>query len=131
VDLQPGAAFFSRASKLAYSVILGGAAVETGEATGILNPLMATYNLAQGTGTGNRGRWSNAQFDALLSSANHTLDTSQRNALLQQATRVASDDVAVIPVLWLAQIWGMRPGFDYKPRTDGYTIAARVVGPPQ
>ncbi len=129
VDLQPGSVFFTRASKLEFSVILGGAAVETGEATGILNPLMATYNSAAGAGTGNRGRWTNTQFDALLDGAYHTFDNSKRDTMLQQAAMIASDDVAVIPVLWLAQIWGVRPGFDYAPRTDGYTIAAAVKGP--
>jgi peptide/nickel transport system substrate-binding protein len=105
--------------------------VETGEATGILNPLMASFNAAAGLGTGNRGRWSNLQFDTLLDSAYHTFDNARRDTMLQQAAKIASDDVAVIPVLWLAQIWGVRPGFDYAPRTDGYTIAAAVKGTPK
>jgi peptide/nickel transport system substrate-binding protein len=127
VDLQPGAMFFSRASHLEYSVIMGGAAIETGEATGILNPLLATYDSAAGAGTGNRGRWSNPRFDALIDSAFHTLDTDRRDALLRQAAFIASQDVAIIPVLWLAQIWGLRPGLSYAPRSDGYTLASEVT----
>jgi len=127
VDLQPGAIFFSRASHLEYSVIMGGAAIETGEATGILNPLLATYDPATGAGTGNRGRWSNQRFDALLDSAFHTLDTERREALLRQAACIASQDVAIIPVLWLSQIWGLRTGLSYAPRSDGYTLASEVT----
>jgi peptide/nickel transport system substrate-binding protein len=128
VNLQPGAVYFSRASKLEFSVIMGGAAVETGEASSVLYPLMATYNPVTGAGTGNRGRWSDPRFDALLDEALHTLDTNKRNALLQQAARIASKDVAIIPVLWLDNIWGLRSGFTYAPRSDGYTLAAAVSG---
>jgi peptide/nickel transport system substrate-binding protein len=126
VETLPGAIFFNRASKLEYSVILGGAAIETGDATSILNPLLATYNPATGAGMGNRGRWSNPRFDALLNAAFHTLDANGRGALLRQAARIAVDDVAIIPVLWLAQTWGLRRGLTYGARTDGYTLAADI-----
>ncbi|MCW3477871.1 ABC transporter substrate-binding protein [Limobrevibacterium gyesilva] len=126
VDALPGASFFTRASKLEFSAIMGGAAIETGEPTGILNPLLATYDAAKGAGTGNRGRWSNAQFDALLAQAYRTFDNPAREALLQQASRVAVQDVGVIPVLFLEQSWGLRHGFTYAPRSDGYTLAIDV-----
>ncbi len=129
-DVQPGSVFFPRASKLEFSVILGGAAVETGEAIGVLNPLLATFDATRGAGTGNRGRWSNAEFDALLGTATQTFDPAARDALLRHAARIATDDVAIIPVLWLAQIWGLRPGIRYTPRTDGYTLAADVSAAP-
>ena len=130
VDVQPGASFFTRASRLEYSVIMGGAAIETGELTGILNPLLATYDSAKGLGTGNRGRWSSPRFDALLAEAYRTFDEPARTALLQQASRIAVEDTGVIPVLFLQNTWGLRRGLDYAGRGDGYTLADQVRAAP-
>jgi len=130
VDVQPGASFFTRASRLEYSMIMGGAAIETGELTGILNPLLATYDADKGLGTGNRGRWSNPRFDALLAEAYRTFDEPARTALLQQASRIAAEDTGVIPVLFLQNTWGLRRGLDYAGRGDGYTLADQVRAAP-
>ncbi len=127
VDVQPGASFFTRASALEFSMILGGAAIETGEPTGILNPLLATFDAPRGLGSGNRGRWSNARFDTLLAQAYATFDDAQREDLLKQATRIAVDDVGIIPVLFLQQSWALRNGLDMVPRSDGYTLAADIA----
>ncbi len=127
VEALPGNVFFTRASNREYSLIMGGAAAETGEASSVLRPLVATFDPARGDGSGNRGRFSNPKVDAALSEALATVDDAKREALLQEATRIAIAEVAVIPVFFLANSWATGPGVVYTPRADGYTLAINAA----
>ncbi|WP_342358820.1 ABC transporter substrate-binding protein [Terrarubrum flagellatum] len=124
IDVMPGSVYFSRASKLEFSFIMGGAAVETGEAASVLGPLLATYSPT--TGQGNRGRYSNPAFDKALSGALSTIDEAAREKLLQSAMEIGMKDHGVIPLFFLGASWAMRSGLSYGGRTDGYTLAADV-----
>lgn len=127
VEAQPGSVFFTRASNREYSLIMGGAAAETGEASSVLRPLIATFDATRGDGSGNRGRYSNPKVDAALHEALRTVDDAKREALLQEATRIAMADVAVIPIFFLANSWATGPGVAYAPRADGYTLAINAA----
>jgi peptide/nickel transport system substrate-binding protein len=127
VEAQPGNIYFTRASNREYSLIMGGAAAETGEAASVLRPLLATYNPERGDGSGNRGRYSNPEFDRLLAEALRTVDDAKREALLRQATELAMKENGVIPVLFFANSWASRPGVTYRPRTDGWTLAINAT----
>jgi len=127
VEAQPGNIFFARASNREYSLIMGGAAAETGEASSVLRPLLATFDPDKGDGSGNRGRYSNPEFDRLLAEALRTVDDAKREALLQQATELAMRENGVIPIFFLANSWASRPGFSYRPRTDGWTLAINAT----
>ncbi|MBL3554079.1 ABC transporter substrate-binding protein [Rhodovulum sulfidophilum] len=125
VETLPASVYFSRASNLEFSFIMGGAAVETGEASGVLGPLLETYG--DSAGRGNRGRYSNPDFDAALQQARQTLDAPTRRDLLQKATRIAMTDLGVIPVFYLANTWALEDGLSYPGRSDGYTLAYEVT----
>jgi peptide/nickel transport system substrate-binding protein len=127
VEAQPGAVFFTRASNREYSVIMGGAAAETGEASSVLRPLLATYNPEKGDGSGNRGRYANPEFDRLLTEALATVDDAKREALLRDATRLAITENGVIPIFFFANSWASRAGFTYRPRSDGWTLAINAT----
>ncbi len=120
VATMPGSVYFTRASAQEFSLIMGGAAVETGEASGVLGPLLETFS--DKAGQGNRGRYSNPAFDAALTEARRTLDDARREALLQQATRIAMTDLGVIPLFYLANTWALRKDLSYEGRSDGYTL---------
>ncbi len=126
VVTMPGAVYFPRASKLEFSLIMGGAAVETGEASGVLGPLLATFG--PNKGAGNRGRYSSPAFDAAFDAALKTVDDAKREELLQQAMRVGMEDVGVIPLFFMVKNWGLRNGLTMKARTDGYTLAELIAG---
>ncbi|MFT8244199.1 ABC transporter substrate-binding protein [Roseomonas sp. BN140053] len=126
VVTQPGSVFFTRASNREYSLIMGGAAAETGEASSVLRPLLATYDPERGDGSGNRGRYSNPRFDALLRQALATVDDNAREALLRQATELAMGEEGVIPLFLLSYSWATRAGFTYAPRSDGWTLAVNA-----
>ena len=127
VEAQPGNVFFARASNREYSLIMGGAAAETGEAASVMRPLLASFNPEKGDGSGNRGRYSNPEFDRLLTEALATVEDAKREALLRQATELAMKENAVIPIFFLANSWASRPGFNYRPRTDGWTLAINAT----
>lgn len=123
----PASVYFTRASNLEFSFILGGAAAETGEASGTLRPLLATFNTQRGAGSGNRGRYSNARFDALLDRALATVDDQARERLLREATEIGIGELGVIPLFFLVNTWAARPGFEYAGRSDGYTLVENVT----
>jgi peptide/nickel transport system substrate-binding protein len=127
VVVQPGNVFFTRATAREYTLIMGGAAAETGEASSVLRPLLATFDTARGDGSGNRGRYSNPDFDRLLRQALATVDDSQREALLRQATEVAIAEAGVIPLFFLQNSWASRGGIAYRPRSDGWTLAINAT----
>jgi len=127
VVVQPGNVFFTRASARDYTLIMAGAAAETGEASSVLRPLLATFDTARGDGSGNRGRYSNPEFDRLLRQALATVDDAAREALLRQATEVAVADMGVIPLFFLQNTWATRAGIAYRPRSDGWTLAVNAT----
>lgn len=127
VDTMPGSIFFTRASKLEFSLIMGGAAVETGEASGVLAPLLATFGTGQGLG--NRGRYSSAAFDAALKTAQTTIDAPRREAALQEAMDIGMRDLGVIPIFFIANCWAAKASLAHTARSDGYTLASGVRGP--
>jgi peptide/nickel transport system substrate-binding protein len=120
VATLPGSVYFTRASNLEFSFIMGGAAVETGEASGVLGPILETY--VEKAGQGNRGRYSNPEFDKALNEARSTLDDARREELLKKATEIAMTDLGVIPVFYLANTWAVKSDINYAGRSDGYTL---------
>ena len=126
VEAQPGNIFFARASNREYSLIMGGAAAETGEASSVLRPLLASFDPDKGDGSGNRGRYSNPEFDRLLAEALRTVDDAKREALLQEATRLVMEDVGIMPIHIQKNVWAMRPGLVHDARADELTRAQDV-----
>jgi peptide/nickel transport system substrate-binding protein len=125
VEAMPSATFFPQATDLKFSLMLVGWSSGTGEASSPLKALLATYNKDKGYGTANRGRYSNARVDALLEEALATVDDLKREALLQRATEIAINDTGIVPLHFQVNLWAMRSGLAYLPRTDENTLAQK------
>ena len=103
VETMPRSVYFGRASSGGpndtpeFSFILVGWGAGSGEASSPLKSLIATRTPEKGWGSSNRGRYSNAEFDELLTTALSTVDDSMRQDLLAKATEMAIEDVAIIP----------------------------------
>ena len=123
VDTMPSSVFFSRGSKLDFSMMLVGWGSDTAEASSPLKALLATYSKEKGMGSSNRGRYSNPKMDALLEQALSTVDDAKREKLLQQATEVAMNDVGIITLYHQENLWATRKGVVYTPRADERTYA--------
>ena len=91
-----------------------------------LSGVLATYDKEAGTGSLNRARYSNSQFDALLRQAASEFDEAKRNKLLADATRLAMDDAGILPIYWQKLYWAARKGFILDP-DRGEATAARFV----
>lgn len=118
--------FISRVTKLEFSAFFLGWATSSGEASNPLRALVATVNPERGRGSSNRGRYSNPQTDQLIEQAMITADDAAREKLLQQATRLAVEDVAFIPLHNQMNIWGMSPKVTYTARQDEETHAMSI-----
>ena len=80
-----------------------------------LTGVLATYDAAAGTGSLNRARYSNKQFDAVLALASAEFDGATRNKLLAEATRIAIEDGAILPLYWQKLFWAARKGYAVEP----------------
>jgi peptide/nickel transport system substrate-binding protein len=127
VDAYPIGILLTRATKLDWSLYMVGFGIVTGEPTSVMRFLMATHDADKGLGMGNRGRYSNPKFDALLAQAEHTFDDAKRSEILKEATRIGvAEDLGIIPLYHQVHIWAMRKGLQHTPRTDEYTYLHEV-----
>jgi peptide/nickel transport system substrate-binding protein len=123
VETRTRAVWLSEAAQLRYSVNLAGFSPNP-ELLGMLETQIHSWNPGLGLGTANRGRFSNAEVDALIQRARTTIDDEQRRALTQQATRMAlREHTAMVPLYFQVNTWAMRRGFTYEARTDEMTLA--------
>jgi peptide/nickel transport system substrate-binding protein len=123
VEAMPSSVYFSRASKLDFSLMLVGWAADTAESSSPLKALLATFSTDKGMGTANRGRYSNAKMDDTLTQALTIVDDTKRERMLQQATEIAIGDLGIIPLYHQHNLWATRKGITYAPRTDERTLA--------
>jgi peptide/nickel transport system substrate-binding protein len=110
-----------------FSLILVGWGSGTGETSSPLKSLLATFDTKKGMGGANRGRYSNPEVDKLIDQALATVDDGRRQGLLARAAEVAIEDVGIVPLHYVVNVWAMRKGFAYKARADEYTLAAGVT----
>ncbi|WP_341702395.1 ABC transporter substrate-binding protein [Ferrovibrio sp.] len=118
--------FFKNRDDYKYSAYLAGWGAGTGEMSDPLRALVATPIKEKGFGTTNKGRYSNPKMDAVLEEALKTVDDAKRESLLQQASKMAMDDQALIPIHIEVTPWATRKGLTYKARADQYTFANGV-----
>jgi peptide/nickel transport system substrate-binding protein len=123
VETRTRAVWLSEAAQLRYSVNLAGFSPNP-ELLGMLETQIHSWNPQLGLGTANRGRFANAQIDAIIQRARTTIDDEERRALTQQATRMAlRDETALIPLYFQVNTWAMRRDITYEARTDEMTLA--------
>lgn len=127
LDTMPSSVFFSRGTKLEFSFLLAGWGSETGETSSPLRALLATYDQKAGLGTANRGRFSDAGVDALLTQAMTTIDDTKRGIMLARASEKAVGELmGLVPVHYEVSTWATTKGLAYKARADQYTFAYEV-----
>ena len=78
---------------------------------------------AIGGGASNRGRYSNPALDALIDRSLAAFDDAEREKLMIEATRLAMEDVAIIPLYFQVNTWATRGPIAFTPRADEVTPA--------
>jgi peptide/nickel transport system substrate-binding protein len=123
VETMPANIFFSRGSKLEFSLLLAGWGSGTGEASSPLKSLLATFDKTKGWGPSNRGRYSNPKLDAAVDEALRTVDDGKREKLLQEATEIGIKDLGIIPLHYEVSTWASKKGYTYRANTNQHTLA--------
>jgi peptide/nickel transport system substrate-binding protein len=114
VEALPYAVYAPAATARKYSAFVFTWAGLSGNASEGLRSVLATYDAKTGMGALNRVRWSNAEFDQLLGEAAVEFDEARRNALLADATRVAMQDAALLPLYWIKLSWASRGNITFQ-----------------
>ena len=131
VEVMPLNVFFTRAQRRDFSLFLTGWGATTGDPSVPLSVVIHTYDDAKRLGNANRGRYSNAEVDAVIERSMTEMDPARREALLREASALSITDVAIIPLHVESNVWATRPDTVFTPRADGRTSAlyARPVTP--
>ena len=123
VETAPMGPYSGRASKQEFSFHMVGWGASTGEASSPLRSLLATFNREKGLGAVNWGRYSNVKVDYLIEQALQQVDDENRKVMLQNATKLAMEDLGIMPVHFQFTIWATKKNIAYTARTDEYTLA--------
>lgn len=111
VEVMPYNVYAPAATQRKFSVFLFSYGSVSSSSLNGLTGVLATFDAAAGTGSLNRARYTNKQFDAVLAIASAEFDAAKRNRLLAEATRLAVDDGAILPLYWQKLFWAARKGF--------------------
>jgi peptide/nickel transport system substrate-binding protein len=123
VETAPMGPYSGRASKQEFSFHMVGWGASTGEASSPLRSLLATFNRDKGLGAVNWGRYSNVKVDYLIEQALQQVDDENRSVMLQNATKLAMEDLGLMPIHFQFTIWATKKYIAYTARTDEYTLA--------
>jgi peptide/nickel transport system substrate-binding protein len=130
VEALPAAVFFRRGgnarSDSEFSAQMSIYSSLVGLGSENMAALVHTNDPAHGFGVANRGRYSNPALDQLLAAAGVVFDPAQRDAMVRQATELAIEDQALIPIFFMKGAWGLRRGLRMIPRGDQYTFATDI-----
>ncbi|MCB8822185.1 ABC transporter substrate-binding protein [Microvirga rosea] len=130
VVAQPYNVYASAAGKQSFSAFIFSLGTTTPTSATSLRNLLMTPNKEAGTGSFNRTRYSNAAFDEKMKQATSEFDPQKRIALLQEATRIAMEDVGVIPLFWPKVYWASKANVTYIPNR-GEDLLATLAGTAQ
>lgn len=123
VVTQPYNVYSAAAGKQEFSAFIFSFGTTTPSAAAGMNNVLMTYDKAAGTGSFNRMRYSNADYDAKMREALAEFDPEKRNALLAEAAKIAFGDHAILPLYWPKVTWATRKGIGFTPNTSEDTLA--------
>lgn len=132
VQTLPASVYFGRASTGGpdggpeFAMFMVGFGAANGVADAALSALAMTYDKEAGTGANNRARYSNAEVDRLSAEATAEIDETKRQEMLTEATTIAIEDGAIVPIHFLSAVWAARKGLEVTTRTDLFTRASNV-----
>lgn len=132
VQTLPRSVYFKRAStggangEPEFSFFMVGFGAANGVADAALTALVMTHDKDAKTGANNRARYSNSDVDRLASQAAAEVDEGARLEKLSEATRIAIEEVGILPIHHLSAVWATRDGLTIEPRTDLFTRVANI-----
>ncbi len=125
LNLMPRANFFGyiRVPSDKSSFIMSGWDTPSGDAGNMYSVLMYSRGKKAGYGQANRGAFSNEAFDSWIDKADATADIKKRNEYLQEATRIAVQEIPMIPIHYEQDIYAAKKNVTVVPRMDKFIWA--------
>jgi peptide/nickel transport system substrate-binding protein len=118
-NAQPKARFFADERAGACSFFLIGWANTNGDGVGTFEHLLHTLDKEKNLGGANTStNYSNPRLDALVEQAASEFDPAKREAMIQQANRIAMQDLPHIPLHFQMDIYAVRKNLTWSPRRD-------------
>lgn len=126
VEVVPYSVYGSRANNNEYAMSIIGWGNGTGEGIYAMTTILATVDPEKGAGASNWGRYSSDEHDALLAAATSEFDDAKREKIIQDAVKLVSADVGVIPLFHYRNIWATRKGLKVEPWTSDRSVPMQV-----
>lgn len=126
VESVPANVYFGQATDRQFSAFMVAFGITTGESSLAYRNVLGTADPDRGWGSNNRFRYSNAEFDAALARAFEVFDAADREAALQEAARIAAEDLALIPLYWEGDNWAVRGNLAFTPSPDGRSLVTNL-----
>ena len=127
VVTQPKSVFFTQMTNHSGDrgslLLLAWGSAWTGDASGILNQTLHSYDKAKGMGTWNLGHYSNAEVDKMVQEANVAVDRDKKGRSQGAALKAAMEDYAQIPLIILRVINASKREVAFTPFADEATPA--------
>lgn len=119
VTAVPKARFFSMEEQAECSFFLIGWANTNGDGSHTFDHLLHTADPERNLGVANSStNYSNPQLDELTEEASREFDPAERELLLQQAHRLAMEDLPHIPLHFQMDIYAVSDRLEWRPRRD-------------
>lgn len=126
VETAPYNVYSGNATDGAYGAFVFSLGASTPTSAPLLQSLLQTYDDEAGTGAFNRVRFSSEEFDASLDEALREFDPEVRNEKLAEATRIAFDEMPVVPLYWQEVHWAAKEGITIDGGLSEYTLPQDV-----
>ena len=127
VDAMPFSAYAARNARMEFGIRLASWGSSSGESSNFLTNIVATFDRERRTGAANWNRYSSPELDALIARGSATMNDTAREAVWHEATRHVFENMAVIPLLQLNNIWAIRRGLAHEARMGEATLAMSVT----
>ncbi len=126
VEALPWTTYSARAARQEFSMSMGSWGSTTGEGLSYPKNVLATFDRERRTGSANQRRFSDPAFDAMVDRASVIMDDAAREAAIAELVRWSAENVPMVPLLHLSNVWAHRRGLRHEPRMDERTLATGV-----
>ncbi|MGG5807921.1 ABC transporter substrate-binding protein [Falsiroseomonas sp. CW058] len=126
VEALPWTTYSARAARQDFAMSMGSWGSTTGEGLSFPKNVLASFDRERRTGSANQRRFASAELDAMIARASVIMDDAERERAIAGLVRWSAENVPVIPLLHLNNVWALRRGLAHEPRTDERTLAMGV-----
>ena len=123
VVTQPYNVYATAAGKQEFSAFIFSFGTTTPSAAPGMTNVLMTFDEEAGTGSFNRMRYSNPDYDAAMRDALAEFDPAARNRKLEIAAEIAFGDYAILPLYWPEVTWASHDGIGYVANVSEDTLA--------